>query len=147
MSSWHDYQVLSHRDVTTPSKIVYSIYRTNRRYLVGSAQVDCMNLPEPFPEICEFLSTDLTFLGVDHRQSTIECQLDKPIQLSKYLMWIGLPEWRSDILSKLYQLTKPDVPHYYSYSSHKITKPSEIVAQLQIKAAEEIEKFLVLSGE
>lgn len=145
--SWLQFQVLSHGDINIPCRIVAHIYQTNRRYIVGAVQVNCRNLPDPFPDIYDFLSTDLTFLGVDHRQLTIECHVDKPIQLSKYLMWIGLPEWRDDILIKIYELTKPDLPRYYPYSSHAVFKPSEIVSQLHIKALEEIERFLNFAGD
>ena len=104
----------------------------------------CRRFPEPFPELHEFLTTDFTLLGADHRQFAIECQVDNPIRLENDLLWLGCPELFADEIGRLYEHVKPSMPRYYLYPSHIVFNPAEVTAQLQMKAAEEVERFIQL---
>jgi len=141
------YQVQGRGDWTVPCKMVANIYETNSRYLVGAVSDHCNQLPYPFPELYEFLSSDVTFLGADQRQLAIECHISMPMSLANNLLWIACPEALQGALVQIYQLTKPSMPRYYLYPSHVVSNPAEVAAQLQLKAAEEVERFIRLPGD
>ncbi len=137
---------------SAPGKLVHHAYGSNKRYVVGDAYRSCGRKPEPLRQLCEFYNTDLTGLGVDHRQSIIECQSLKPVSLKRGLLWVGYPERNTKkyrpLFEKIREWMYPDFPTFYAYSSHKVSKPSEIAARLHDVAVEQvIKRFMSLPGE
>lgn len=134
-------------DYRIPSKMVHCIYGDNQQYLDGEVYSGCGG-PEPLPLLCQFLSTNLSSLGVDHRQRMIEGQKTKTLSLTKGLIWMAYPESRTTdykpLLRKIYERTKPSLPFFYSYSYHKNFNPSAVAERLQGKAAEFISHYIQL---
>lgn len=139
LQPFEDTYAVMGEDVITPTRMVYYLYMTNRRYLEGSLNDGLASAPVPVPQLSQFLQADLTALGVDKRQSVIHCK--EPITLRQGLLWVGFPESMTDIFAGLLALTKPSVPDYYSYKSHAIFNPVEIAAQLEMRAADVIKRF------
>lgn len=140
------FQMPGRGDYTAPCKIVHHVFGTNNRYLRGLVSDDCGGLPEPFPELYRLISADLTAAGVDHRQRTIECHLNSPLSLEQHLLWVAFPEFLTSDFARLYQRLKPSMPRYYAYESHISFNPTEVAAQLQLKAREEVQRFIKLPG-
>lgn len=122
------------------SQLVRSIFASNELYLRGEPDPDCMNRPDPFPQLYSFYSDDLSDQYVDHRQCIIECHFNKPIFLKQDLLWVGFPESMTHEFAKLCEWMKPSIPQYYPYESHKIKNPAEIAAKLEEIAKQEIIK-------
>jgi hypothetical protein len=133
-------------DHTVPSKMVHYIYGDNRRYLEGEVDAGCPKRPDPLPFLCQFLSTDLSSRGIDHRQRMIEAQTSKPLSLSKGLIWMAYPEPRTQdykpVLLKIYSQTKPSLPFFYPYGYHKNFNPSAIAERLHSEAIKYISHYL-----
>jgi len=118
-------------------RLVYHLFETNPQYLKGIAANGGKHKKDPFPLLYDFLTTDMSPLGVDHRQRTIEAISDMSIQLGRHLLWIGLPEWNtSTVLKELFKWTAPDVPQFDIYDYTKNFNPSEVTARLEEKAYE-----------
>jgi hypothetical protein len=124
--------------------MVHYLYETNRAYLSGRLRKDLNELPTPFPELATFFGSDLSQLGIDQRQLSIECHSKKQIPLSAKLLWVGFPDSMTDIFARLYELTKPSMPEYFQYEAHVIFHPREIAAKLELKAAEVVKRFEAL---
>jgi hypothetical protein len=135
------FRVSGGRDHHIPCRMVHHIFGDNKQYLVGHVNPDCKNKPDPLPQLFDFMSSDLSLHHVDHRQCMIECQVTRPITLERHLLWVAFPESMTDIFAQLYQLTEPYMPDYYPYASHVIFNPSEIAAQLQLRAAEVVKRY------
>ena len=118
-------------------RLVYHLFKTNPRYLSGRATSSGKLKQDPFPLLHEFLTTDLSSLGVDHRQRTIEAISEVAIRLGQHLLWIGIPQYRtSDVLNELYRWTAPIVVPFHTYDFTKNFNPSEIAARLEENAQE-----------
>lgn len=130
------------RDFTVPSRIVHHIYGTNDRYLLGKYDSDLKSKPDPLPLLFDFFSADLSSNGVDHRQCIIECHSNDPVSLAKGLLWVGFPDCMTEDFVRLFELTKPSIPEYFQYDSHTIFNPTEKAAQLQLRAADVIKRFV-----
>jgi hypothetical protein len=146
------FRVNGNVEYSVPGKIVHHVYGSNKRYVVGDVYRACGKKPEPLPQLCEFYNDDLTPLGVDHRQSIIECQSLNSVSLKRGLLWVGYPERNTKkyrpLFEKIREWTYPDIPTFYAYSSHKIYKPSEIAARLHDAAVDQvIKRFMSLPGE
>jgi hypothetical protein len=137
-------KVDGHCDPDVPCKLVSHVFGDNARYLRGEVDPECVNKPDPFPAMYELLTTDLTPLGVDHRQSVVECQTRAPISLREHVLWVGFPETHTGVFADLYELTKPSVPDYYYYRAHVNFNPAQIAQQLQDRAADVIRRFEAL---
>lgn len=141
LQPFEDTYAVSGEDATTPSRIVYHLYMTNRRYLEGTLNDNLGSAPIPVPQLSAFLQADLTELGIDKRQSVIECHSREPITLAQGLLWIGFPESMTDVFARLYDVTKPSMPEFYPYKSHVTFNPIEIAAVLENRAADVIKRF------
>ena len=96
---------------------------------------------EPIPLLREFLTDDLSWIQVDHRQRTIEAIAEVGLKLADTLEWIGIPE--IDILNvqnRLYHWTKPRMVEIHSYGFRKNFHPRELAAQLEDAAYEYVVK-------
>jgi hypothetical protein len=132
-------------DYRIPSKMVHYLYGDNQQYLNGEVFGGCGG-PDPLPLLCQFLSDDLSSLGVDHRQRMIEGQKTKTLSLEKGLIWMAYPEIRTTdykpLLMRIYEQTKPSLPFFYSYPYHKNFNPLAISERLQGKAADFISHYV-----
>lgn len=125
------------------SKIVHHIFGSNDSYLHGQPDSGCKGKPDPIPELYDFYSDDLTPLGVDHRQCIIECQSQTSIPIGRELLWVGFPELMTSDFARLCAWLAPYIPQFYAYPSHVVKTPSEIAAQLETIAYEEVVKRFV----
>lgn len=131
-------------DPNVPCTIVYHLFGTNDRYIRGELDPGCAKKPDPLPTLLELMSTDLTACGVDHRQSIIEGQVLTPVSLRQHLLWVGFPETLTDVFADLYELTRPSLPDYHTYSSHVNFNPAQVAAQLEMRAGDVIRRFTAL---
>jgi hypothetical protein len=131
--------------LTDARRLVYHLFESNPQYLKGIAASSGKHKEDPFPLLYEFLTTDLSSRGVDHRQRAIEAISEIPIELAKHLLWIGFPAWEtSSVLKELYRWTAPVLPQFETYEYTKNFNPSEIAARLEDKAYRAvIEKYAV----
>jgi hypothetical protein len=135
-------------DYNTPVKMVHYIYGSNQTYLRGEVDATCGRKPSPLPLLCQFLSDDLSSLGIDHRQRMIEGQTTKPLSLGKGLLWVAYPECKTrdykPLLWKIYELSKPTIPYFYPYDYYKNFNPLAIAERLQERAKDYLQRFLQL---
>lgn len=126
-------------------RLVYHLFGSNPQYLKGIAVSSGKHKNNPFPLLYEFLSSDMSSGGIDHRQRTIEAICEIPIELGKHLLWIGFPSWNtSTVLKELYRWTAPALPQIEMYEYTKNFNPAEIAARLEEKAhSAVIEKYAV----
>lgn len=137
-------RVASDGSYTVASRLVSHLYGTNEKYLVGEVDPELQTKPEPLPKLYNFLCDDLSDEGVDSRQCRIECISSQPLVLSRELLWVGYPDTLSHIFARVYEHTKPFVPESYQYMAHKIAKPSEVAAKLELKAEEVVKRYISL---
>jgi hypothetical protein len=123
-----------------PRKIVHHVYQTNSKYVYGQVANQCGESSEALNEIHQFLGCDLTSEGVDHRQCTIECQIDHSIELGKHLRWIGFPaELWEEFEELFHNHLDPYVPDIYDYKYSVNVRPSMVAHELHTKATDFIE--------
>ncbi|HYG79699.1 MAG TPA: hypothetical protein VD861_04890 [Pyrinomonadaceae bacterium] len=131
-----------------PAKLVRYVYGDNETYLRGEVDGKCGGMPPPFPLLCQFLSDNLSSLGIDHRQRMIEGQTSKKLSLSKGLIWVAYPLCKTrdyePLLWEIYERTAPSIPHFYSYDYPKNFNPMGIAERLQERAADFVQRFLRL---
>jgi hypothetical protein len=125
-------------------KLVFYLYGGNAEYLRGTPKRDCTGMPEPIPDLCQFLSADLSSLGVDHRQQSIECLFESEITFGPSLLWIGYPSARGREIETLYARIKPWVPELFSYSGHQNSNPLAAAAILEHEASHIAKRFVEL---
>lgn len=116
--------------------LVHHFYGSNAAYLRGSALGPCSHPNGSCTRLHEFLGADLTSLGVDKRQRSIEVQFDKAIRLEdETLMWVGFPEQLQSIYGDLVRHLSPHVPTPYPYTFAAGDRPSELAKELEVRAA------------
>jgi hypothetical protein len=122
-------------DYNVPVKMVNYIYGSNKAYLRGEVDGACGGNPDPLPLLCQFLSDNLSSLGIDHRQRMIEGQTTKPFSLGKGLLWVAYPECNTrnykHLFWKIYELCKPTVPYFHAYDYYKNFNPLAVAERLQ----------------
>lgn len=138
------YRVALRRNALKVCDLVLHLFGSNRNYLRGEPAPSCATKPAPLPLLYRFLSTDLSPLGVDHRQRTIECLSTRTVRLSRTLIWIGFPDILGRDFIKLYRWTKPWVPEFFPYPYHRNFNPEQIAAILEQEAAKTIKRFVEL---
>ena len=121
----------------TATMLVAHLFGTNEAYLKGHPS-DPGGKPAPIPDLAAFLSADLTSLGIDMRQASIECQYASEIRLDERLLWVGLPEAHMPLFGELCAALEPYVPAYYAYESHTIFNPGEIGRLLDDRARDAV---------
>ena len=135
-------------DYNVPIKLVHYIYGGNETYLKGEVDGTCGGSPDPLPLLCQFLSDDLSSLGIDHRQRMIECQTTRPLPLGKSLLWVAYPECKTrdykPLLWDIYERTKPTVPYFYAYEYYKNFNPLAVAERLQGQAIDFLKRYLQL---
>jgi hypothetical protein len=110
-------------------KLVYHVFGCNKNYLRGNPSETCKLGNDPFPFLYDFLSADMSELRVDHRQRTIECLINRRLQLDETLIWIGYPDRCSaEIISLLEKYTLPRVPQLY----HILIRAISILQRLAV---------------
>lgn len=167
-SSWSNeliqferYQILCHEDYQLLSKYIYHIYGSNEKYLsselllelpsetMKDLEQEAQDFITPLKTLIDFLKTDLTSYGVDHRQHSIECQTSKIISLRDFfqeIYWIGLPDKKFPLFLKLCQLCNQDkkakwVPDYFPYRTRIGQNPDSIIELLNEKAYEIVKRY------
>jgi hypothetical protein len=125
-------------------KLVYYLFLDNEHYLRGQANPQCSKLPDPFPALHEFLSCDLSHLGIDHRQRTIECVSRTAQLLKDGLIWIGLPDTLAKDFFRVYEWTKPSVPEFFLYPYHQNFNPAHLGTVLEQEAFKIVRRYVRL---
>jgi hypothetical protein len=126
----------------TTSQLVHHLYGTNSDYVRGAAKPCCASAAPLLTTLHAFLSADLSSLGVDHRQRSIECLSEKAVPLGKHLLWVGFPEpvdgSSAGVLDELYKWTKPNVPEFWSYPYDKNFNPHSLGQALESAAKQQL---------
>lgn len=86
-----------------PERLVACFYETNPGYLKGTVS-SAAPAKEPLKSLHNFLREDLSHLGSDQRQRTIECIAQKPISVFNGLRWVAYPTSFSTEIAKLWGL-------------------------------------------
>lgn len=137
------FRVAGNRNYELASKIVYYLFGNNDLYIQGEPDPACKKRPDPMPQLYDFYSDDLSDLGADQRQCMIECQSNRAVPLNQDVLWVGFPESMTLEFANLCKWTKPYIPQFYAYPSHKINSPSEVTAKLEeIARNHVIKRFL-----
>ncbi|MEA5509461.1 hypothetical protein VB715_06765 [Crocosphaera sp. UHCC 0190] len=125
-----------------PCKLIHYIYGSNKKYLRGDHKSNLTDLQDPLPELYNFLESDLTKEGCDHRKCIIECQVEKQVDLKfDSPAWVAFPEGlMKDFVDFCEKYLRDCVPDYYAYDSHKIFTPSEIEAKIEEEASKLVKK-------
>jgi hypothetical protein len=112
--------------------LLYHLFETNPSYLSGTPSIASTHKHSPLPLLYEFLNADLSSLKVDHRQRTIEAISDAAVELSKNILWVGFPRYKtSNVLKKLVRWTSPLIPQFWEYDFNRNYNPTEIAARLE----------------
>jgi len=129
------------RDAT---KLIHHLYDTNQNYLNGRAHAGSRSKMAPFPLLYDFLSANLSTLGVDHRQRTIEAICEAEIEIAKNILWIGFPAHRTaSVLKALLPCVGLNIPPFRTYNFTKNFNPAEIAARLEEQAYKDVvERFV-----
>lgn len=125
-------------------KLVYYLYQDNEHYLRGQPSDQCHGRPGPFPLLYEFLRCNLSHLGIDHRQRTIECLTQTAQLLHQGLIWIGLPDSLARDFFRVYQWTRPSVPEFFLYPYHQNFNPAHLGMVLEQEAHKVVRRFIRL---
>jgi len=146
-----EFNVLGKGDYNVPSRLVYHLYKNNKRYITGNVDRGLKKKPAPLPQLFDFLKADLTVYGVNDLQLAIEAVCTESIPFDR-LVWVSYPEVKArkfrPLFRKLYALMKPAVPQFFPYESHVIHTPSEVAAQIRSEARKTIVKqYMSLPGE
>ena len=140
----NDFRIIPKRDPRVLSNLVYHLWRSNRDYLDGTPDPSSESKPEPFPLLFRFFASDLTSLDIDHRQRTIECLATTDLQLDRALLWVGYPNILEKEFVTLCNKTRPWIPDYFAYQSHRNFNPARVAEVLEQQAALRIERFISL---
>jgi hypothetical protein len=121
--------------------MVQHFYVSNDRYLEGRPLDPLTGAQGISKAILEFLNDDLTSLGVDHRQHTIECHADD-LSLSESVFWVGLPEGPpEDLLYPMLDRFGVSRPEVHSYRcDHTNLNPYILSDRLAVAATKAIGK-------
>jgi len=76
---------------TNPERLVSCFYGSNSSYLRGRVRPYSARGSKPVDAIHRFLAQDMSLMGADQRQRTIECIADEPFQLLDALDWVAYP--------------------------------------------------------
>jgi hypothetical protein len=121
-------------------RLVYEVYGTNRAYLRGMPDAAASTKPPPFPLLASFLQDDLSSIGVDRRQRSIEGLVANPVTLEKDLLWVGIPNIAVDrVTDAIYRLTRPLMPKIFSYDEQPLNfHPREVAKVLEDQAFRDV---------
>jgi hypothetical protein len=86
-----------------PERLVSCFYETNPSYLKGVV-TKTVPATEPLKVLHRFLREDLSDLGSDQRQRTIECIAEMPIEVFSGLRWVAYPTCFSKQIARLWGL-------------------------------------------
>jgi hypothetical protein len=149
------YRVSSDSKADLLTKLVYYTYGNNYNYLVsrrfstttmrrGIAKID---KKEPLRTLIEFINTDLTTEGADHRQSIIECQAGTSLGLREVfseIEWMGFPANKSknfyELINK-FKETHDRMPDHYAYDSYVRERPSAVATVLEDRARAVVDRY------
>jgi hypothetical protein len=124
-----------------PRILVKHLFGDNLSYLAGRPDVRAGNKPRPLPDLLHF------FLAPsgrsDHRRACIENQRILPLALADDLLWIGYPDVLEDMIQRHLRTIEPHVPRTWPYPSYSRFRPSEICAQLDARARDVLDAYLV----
>lgn len=153
LCKWENYRVHNRDGFDMPAKIVHFLYGKSESYLDGEVSGKTISDTSPCSEILtnliKFLREDLTSLGVDYRQRTIECQTTQPMEFKEIydeILWIALPEEFMGLYYDWRVRMRPSpAPRKYFYKWRKGRRPLEIASILEDKARDIInEEYLDL---
>jgi hypothetical protein len=128
-------------DHLPPCRLVHSVYGDNINYLDGVLRTPVVPT-DPIPLLTDFLSDDLSGLGVDKRQCMIECHTLTPLRLDRSLSWVAYPKRLTSVFARLARSLEPWVPESYEYRSHVIVDPRDAAAQIEAEAIKRIHRFI-----
>lgn len=131
-----DYKINSNGDLDLPSRLVFHLYKDNKRYLLGEVDPSVASNAAPFPVLHEFLSANLSGSGVDDRQRAIEALAVKSIPFDE-LAFVAYPERLTDefqtLFEALYPKLKPTL-EFYPYECAKNFRPGEVAYDIRKEA-------------
>lgn len=125
------FRVDTPKDSQNAQKLVYHLFETNPLYRRGNPSIASTKKHAPLPLLYEFLNANLSSLGVDHRQRTIEAISEAAVELGENLRWVGFPQREtSKVLKELLRWTSPRTPKFWEYEFTRNFNPAEIAAKL-----------------
>jgi len=121
------------------ANMVRHCFGTNEDYLFNDPNPVAKELPDPFPVLHEFLSTNFSDTGIDQRFRRIEAHSKVPVLLD-HLLWIGYPKSEFEpIIDQLVAQCDPR-PATFRYKAFPLAPPNELAAIMQHEAHEAIIK-------
>ncbi len=111
-----------------PDRLVSCFYASNEQYLQGKVQIGVPTVP-PLPQVHAFLSKNLSGIGADQRQRTIECLALQPVNLLERLRWVAYPNSLSHLVRRLWEAC-PKKFQFHGYQPDVNDNPSALVTYL-----------------
>ena len=137
-------KILGRKDPAVPSKFAHHAFGSIQNYLTLSPDGSGHAHPSPFPELCDFYSTDLT-PTVDERQGRIEVQVLHKLPLPRGLIFMGFPRSLYPEFRRICKAVKATyVPDHWCYPDRAVLRPNDLAAQLAAKCDEVVERYLTL---
>lgn len=135
----HDLEELyaTHR----PERLVACFYESNQNYLRGKVAAQVPN-QSPLPSIHAFLADNISSIGADQRQRTIECVTEAAVTLTRNLLWIAYPNGLAREVGALWNLC-PNKFRHYAYDQDTNDNPASLMSHLRMEA-KEIFKYLYM---
>lgn len=118
-----------------PDRLVSCLYGSNAQYLRGEVRSRVKRV-DPLPQLRRFLSTNMAARGVDGRQRTIECVIDRAVSVLRHLRWIGYPSNISRQVRKLWDDSEQKFK-FYGYPVDVNENPAALVTLLAKEARRE----------
>jgi hypothetical protein len=137
-----DYKIQSNGDTDLPSRLVFHLYKDNKKYLQGKVDPAAEKNPPPFPILFQFLSADLSGAGVDDRQRAIEALSVQAISFDD-LIFVAFPERDNEEFRILFETLHPKLkppPILYPYPCTQNFRPNEMAVGIRNMAYYRLKK-------
>lgn len=112
-----------------PEQIIGCFYGNNRDYLRGKIRSKKLSKLSPVSLVHDFLVEDMSKLGVDQRQRTVECITGQNISILENLLWIAYPGFLAKKVASLWEKSKSKFK-YYQYENDVNENPASLVTHL-----------------
>jgi hypothetical protein len=113
----------------SPRSLVHAFYGSNDAYLKGRPRRTPVPAVEPVLLVSRFLLEDLSWLGVDQRQRTIECIAGAGISLLDHLKLIAYPSIYTPQIAELWRAV-PRKFDWIAYEADVNENPSSLVTHM-----------------
>lgn len=121
-----------------PDRLVSRWYESNANYLKGLVPTRQSGGIDPARRLHHFLWQNMSHLGIDQRQRTIECLVDEPFPIFDALEWVAYPETAETAIRALWLASRQKKFRYEAYHADVNDNPASLVTLIRDKARREL---------